>query len=154
MALIQWDEIFTTGIAQVDADHRHLFDLINQVHEAFATQDLMQVGAVLDQLVDYSCYHFTTEEAWMWSVGYPKVTEHMRQHDGFARRVTEMQRNYAAGKTAALTSEVLTFVRNWWVTHILESDGKFRRFVDAANEGLAAGPLSSGNGGGPHPDVA
>ncbi len=148
MALIEWNEEFRTGIDQVDSDHRHLLDLLNNVYESFTNRLYpSKLGQVFDELVNYACYHFATEGEWMKSVGYPRHIEHTQQHDEFARRVVEMQKSFAAGKTGGLSLEVLTFMRNWLVNHILESDGQFRAFVKGKKAARSKPAVASCNRG-------
>ncbi len=59
-----WDEHFTTGIGQVDEQHRRLVQLINQLGESLiagGSQDPDALQAAFDQLADYVRLHFSQD---------------------------------------------------------------------------------------------
>jgi hemerythrin len=51
-------------------------------------------------------------------------------HEAIASQVEELRRNYRAGH-AAMTIEVMVFLKSWLEDHILKSDKKFSLHLDA-----------------------
>lgn len=128
MPIIVWDESFMLGMQQFDEHHQHLAGLLNRAYDYFTTgADAGSVDSLLDELVDYATYHFAAEEQWMHEHSYPKLEEHRAEHDRFSSRVLEMLKSNSYDKTSLLL-EVLTFLNNWLVHHILQVDAEYSHF--------------------------
>ena len=70
METFVWNEHFITGEAQVDAEHQELVRIINWIigHQKSAAEK-MELGKVLDDLVQYAATHFTHETELMVAGG-------------------------------------------------------------------------------------
>jgi hemerythrin len=122
MSLIAWNKQLELGVAEVDTQHKRLVEMVNRLHDAMAQghgADIM--GRLLDDLIAYTVSHFATEERLMKAGGYPGAPAHLREHDNLKKAVSELQREFKAGKKM-LTLEVMKFLRDWLTHHILESD--------------------------------
>jgi hemerythrin-like metal-binding protein len=122
MAFLDWDEKFELGVKHLDEHHRILFGLVNDLFENFDndSNDAL-VQNVVDKLVDYSKYHFAAEEKWMNFSEYSELLQHRCEHEGFSVIVSEFQEDLHQGKKY-LSMEVLSFLKNWLMDHILKSD--------------------------------
>jgi len=128
MPIIDWDDKFLLGIPQLDEHHRQLVKLLNQAFDDFtARAPAEQVGKLLEALADYATYHFAAEENWMKANGYPRLPEHASEHERFSTRVVEMLRDVSADKPN-VSLELLTFLKNWLVEHILTADADYGKF--------------------------
>jgi hemerythrin len=128
MPFIQWEESFSTGIKQFDDHHRHLVDLLNHTYDGIISESPYELlGDVLDELVDYTIFHFGSEEAWLIANSYPKLTEHKREHERFFQKVQMLQDGFHGGKVG-ISIDLLTLLRNWLKDHILVSDADYGRF--------------------------
>jgi len=127
--LLVWDKCFELGIHEFDEHHKHLVHLLNMTYDGFvleAEQD--EIGAVLDELIDYATYHFSAEELWMEKHNYPGLQLHRGEHQNFCSRIVEIQKEFRQGK-ARLTLEILQLLNNWLTTHILRTDAEYGRFA-------------------------
>ena len=64
MKSFHWGEHFVTGLTEVDKQHHHLVDIINQF-SGLLTENVIHiedVGHLSNQLGDYAVYHFQEEE--------------------------------------------------------------------------------------------
>ena len=128
MPIIEWNDSYMLGVADFDDHHQHLFDLLRKIYaDLLARVHTENVGSVLDELAEYSTYHFSAEERWMKEHSYPKLAEHIKEHERFSRRVAEMTSDYNSGKRK-LTIEVMTFLNNWLTDHILQNDTDYSRY--------------------------
>ena len=137
-AFIEWETRFELGIHEFDEHHKHLVDLLNMTYDGFigkAEQD--ELGAVLDELVDYATYHFAAEEYWMELHTYPGMLQHREEHARFCTRVVEIQNDFHQGKTN-LSLEILKFLNSWLVNHILKTDAEYGRFAVHLTYGQAS----------------
>ncbi len=130
MALVAWSDSFLIGVDAVDRQHRHLVDILNRLHEA------MQLGGkphdvsrVLTDLVNYTRYHFSTEESLMRDSNYPGYEEHARKHQAMVAKADEFSGEVMAGKASA-TLRLMPFLKDWLGKHILETDMRFGEYVN------------------------
>ena len=137
--IFPWDDHFNTGLPEIDAQHRRLVALLNQLasHTAFAN-DLSGLGDIFDQLADYTVYHFETEEA-IWRqhlAGDPNEAGHRDSHAGFVDTVVRLRAELATQPAAHLAEQALGFLARWLASHILESDRRMAYAVLALRDGL------------------
>jgi hemerythrin len=132
MPLLTWTDKLSVGVAIIDDDHKRLVGMINELFDSMqAGHGREALGRVLDGLVQYTKMHFAREESFFARTGYPAAVAHKQEHDALTRQVMEVQRKHAAGAQAALTLEILQFLKNWLVHHIQGSDQKYRAHLNA-----------------------
>jgi hemerythrin-like metal-binding protein len=139
MAFMTWNDQFTTGIVIVDQQHRGLVDLVNQAAPTLAAasrENLRAIEPLLDQLIAYATTHFRTEETLMENHNIdPRHLEHHRQsHAAFVRQVNTMGRSLLGGGVVT-GNEMLTFLANWLIFHILGEDQAMARQIKAIASG-------------------
>lgn len=139
--IFPWNENFNTGLPEVDAQHQKLVKLLNQLasHVAF-WDDLPQFNNILDDLADYTVYHFRTEEK-IWHEFLPgdeREISHRQDHEGFIRTIKRLQEEQAEKPAKMVVRDALAFLTRWLVSHILESDRKMAYTVQAIQSGLPA----------------
>ncbi|CAA7618544.1 bacteriohemerythrin [Magnetospirillum sp. UT-4] len=136
-ALLTWNESFGVGNAMLDSDHRILFDLLSQLHDAMETgQSREVVGSVINVLAEYVEHHFRREELVMAEIGYPGRAEHERLHRDLESRVRAIRDRWGAGERQVLGDEVLAFLKKWLTEHILGADKAYRPWIESAGGGL------------------
>lgn len=125
--LIQWSSDYELGDEVVDFQHKKLVLLLNQLHDAVEsnTQQLL-VEISLDELVKYTQTHFTQEESIMddtEGLTSDFVDSHKKAHRNFVDKIENFKKEYYAGK-AEVSQELITFLKDWLVNHILVTDKK------------------------------
>ncbi len=131
MSQFEWRPAFRVGDAMVDEQHKQLFVLLGALHQGIHNRDSRElVLNTLDELLDYTRYHFSAEEALMQQAGYPDYLAHKALHDALLAKVVGM-RDAAAGSDSDMGMTLLEFLNDWLVKHILESDKAIGRFLDA-----------------------
>ena len=132
MALIEWNESFSVGVAFFDMQHKQLISMLNELHDAIETgRGKEALEQTLQRLSGYWLMHFTAEEQKMKEFDYPDIEAHKSEHLAFTIRLKEFKETSAAGK-GALPEEVLDFLKNWFVTHITGTDMKFKDFFNSS----------------------
>ena len=140
MAFFEWNDSYSVGVVEIDRQHQRLIDFIDQLYEAMeqghnrdtltsTVDELRTMASVLDELIDYSVYHFSTEEEYMLEYAYPEYDEHKGLHGQFAERAKTFKRDFDNGE-ALLSMEIMQFMRDWWKEHILGSDKKYGPFFN------------------------
>ena len=133
-----WNEKFDTGLAEVDAQHRHLVDILNRVGALYTRgSGLPVLEPILMELTEYSRYHFQTEEALMASraCALQHAEEHRQIHEDFFREVQVMF-VWARENPAEAVPALLRYLTTWLVHHILGSDQAMARQLRAIESGM------------------
>ncbi len=73
--------------------------------------------------------HFKTEEDLFSQYGYPSHQNHKKEHDHFTDQVITFQKEFEMG-VQTIGFELLDFLKNWLVKHILISDKKYSKFFN------------------------
>ena len=128
MALLEWQDRFRTHVDPFDDHHQHLFFLLNQAYDNLEQGQLTErMGELLNELIDYTIYHFRAEEHWMKENQSPHYEKHLQEHARFIERISELHADFLCGKTK-ISLEVLSFMKNWIEQHILVSDEEYAQF--------------------------
>lgn len=122
MAFIPWDEKYSVRIKSIDDQHKKLFGMVNDLHDAMMHGKSKEVmGKVLGELVNYTASHFATEEEYFKKHTYPGFAAHKREHDDLAKQATDVLNDFTSGKTV-LSMAVMDFLKDWLYKHILKTD--------------------------------
>lgn len=130
MTVVEWDPRLETGIDVIDAQHRKLFEAINDLADSFKSgQALDKSRASLAFLAQYSVEHFQTEERFMRSMNYPDLASHRVEHVRLVSKLQTLQ--VKQDKGYLVTADVAIFVADWLSHHIQEADMGYVRFTKA-----------------------
>lgn len=123
--LIPWSEKYATGLKEIDDQHKKLLKLLNDLYQAFIDGDkIAGVQHVLEGLLDYTKYHFDTEERYFYLYKYPEADEHIAKHKEFIAKVLDLKSDFQVGR-GHVTYQLMNFLRDWLLTHIMEADQKY-----------------------------
>jgi hemerythrin-like metal-binding protein len=128
---IEWDDKFLVGIPLIDEQHKMLIQRVNDLAQAIERhQSVGEIVRVLGFLIDYTNFHFATEEKHMIETDYPGLNDHKRQHEEFKTTLNHLTNDFEEeGATKALADSINTFLTNWLVTHFQEVDREFGTFL-------------------------
>jgi hemerythrin len=125
MPLITWSDALSVGIKEIDGQHQCLIELVNRLHDSMKEGKRNSVlGSVLVDLIQYTTFHFPTEENYFKQYGYPEYLRHKIEHDELTRKAKELNEGFLAGKVS-ITIHVMNFLKDWLRNHILASDKKY-----------------------------
>lgn len=137
MELVEWDEKFSVGIREIDAQHKKLFRIINSVFEGITENRTHEVvKAALDDIIDYTRYHFSTEERLFEKYKYPDAEQHKKQHMDLLEQVTNLQSQFAED-APGVSVELLDLLTRWLQEHILHHDQHYAPFLKAGREAVS-----------------
>lgn len=131
MPLISWKNEYSVRINEIDKEHKRLIDLMNKLHDAMLAgkaKDILE--KILGELVAYTKFHFSSEEALMQTNGYPGLSQHRKQHSDLTEKVYQYQKEYRSGKMT-ISIELMDFLKNWLVSHIQGTDKLYSPFLNA-----------------------
>lgn len=117
---------YLTGIEQIDTEHRRLFEIAEELYqlskEEFVPDKYDNIRSLLDELREYTKFHFKHEEEYMESIGYKRMFMQKVQHDAFIKQLDEWDLEDLDENQDEMISEILQHVTNWLIEHILEQD--------------------------------
>jgi diguanylate cyclase (GGDEF)-like protein/hemerythrin-like metal-binding protein/PAS domain S-box-containing protein len=134
--IFRWSDGFAIGLKTVDDQHRNLVEILNRLalfHTSHAADD--DLLRVFDELLKYTVYHFSTEEAFMAEhrVTEAHTTAHRRAHKEFVE-IALAARKDAEGAPRDVTGPTLAFLTKWLIQHILGMDRRLGTEVRLAQE--------------------
>lgn len=128
MEKIKWDESFSVGVSEMDRQHRRIIDLINSLIEKHEIEvDSEIISDTLTRMLEYANEHFRREEQYMLESGYPDYSRQREEHNEFKKKTALFSIDIIKGK-ATIPKEILTYLKDWWTNHILESDMRYKDF--------------------------
>jgi hemerythrin len=117
----------------MDLQHRALLELVALIRKAFSETDPLKEYQVaceaLKGMSDYADVHFVEEEKLMRTGNYPGLDAHVAMHRAFTQRVKEIEDTLASGEGVVSLDDFCGFLENWWITHIVEVDSRYRPYV-------------------------
>ena len=124
-----WNDGLSVGIEQIDDHHKTLIRLMLECREAIDSDFGREwLKEILAALVSYSKYHFLAEERLMFEAGYPLLGAQREAHREFSDRLADVvSSNFSDRK--ALTRELFTFLREWFMNHIMKQDALVGAFM-------------------------
>ena len=131
MTEIKWDDSLSVGIELIDEQHKELIKKIKDLSEAVAAaRGLEKVLQTLEFMIDYTEFHFSTEEKYMYNLDFPGRDAHKKMHEEFKSTLNEMVSEFEEeGATAQLSEWVNNYLINWLVNHIKSVDTKLSHFL-------------------------
>ena len=125
-AIPVFTEKFKTGIDMIDEEHKTLFEIIGKIYKAIEAElvhdkfDL--ILDILAELKEYTSVHFTDEESYMKEIGYEGLAQQQILHEKFIETLKEVNLDHVDDNQEEYLYEVLNFLQNWLVNHILKVD--------------------------------
>jgi hemerythrin-like metal-binding protein len=119
---IEWSPLFETGVPRVDAEHKQLFEIVNQFHAQFVSGATpSDVFSTLNRLVRYVEKHFSAEEKLMELSHYPGLMKQRVEHVKLVEKVFALEADLERGQ-ASLDEALMEFLKRWLIDHILNLD--------------------------------
>ena len=127
-ALIKWSDTYNLGLKEIDEQHKSLLDLINKIWQSIIDRNEKDVVfGLVEELERYTLAHFAAEETFMRVTDYPDFVAHKREHQELVSRVAEEKKR--AIQVGSLSLDLMHFLRDWLVGHILVSDKAYANFT-------------------------
>lgn len=129
MDWISWDDTLKTGHPGMDADHKALAGLFNQLADAVEKRKETDFyGGMLDSIIAYAQTHFDREERLMAEHGYPKLDQHKAEHTMLISQALNYRATFARDAAESPVA-VAHFPEVWLAFHILFSDKELAEFL-------------------------
>ena len=124
--MFEMKEKYKTGITLIDAEHEKLFEIGERAYQLLKNPYEMdkydKIVEVIEELKEYTIYHFKDEENYMESINYKRLFTQKMDHAGFIEKLEGMNLNKVDENQDEAIMGILTFLNDWLVNHILEKD--------------------------------
>jgi hemerythrin len=128
MALFEWEARYSVHIDEFDNHHKKLIQLLQKLHQSMLDgQGKVIVGEILDELREYTVYHFNAEEQQMEKHNYPEYEAHKAQHKELIKQLEDLINSFKAGESG-ITTDTYRFLNKWLTNHIMNADKKYTTF--------------------------
>ena len=121
-----WNQAYKLDIKVMDEQHKNFFAIYDELVSCKnSNQGDIIIKSAIDKLLEYTSVHFNSEELLMEKANYTDLEEQKRQHRFFITRIEDLQLAYAH-KNPMLYEQLLTFIRKWFLSHISQTDSKYK----------------------------
>ena len=131
MKLITWNDNYSVNVEEIDNQHKELIRIINELYVSVVDGKNRNImDKIFKDLTEYATTHFKTEEDYFEKFNYPEASFHKQQHEDSAKKIEEFKKRNEEGRKI-LDSEILHFLINWFINHVILID---RRFTECFHE--------------------
>ena len=132
MQYIAWSKQFSVYQPELDSHHREIIRCINLLQDAFFRDITSRecLREITSELVKYTDYHFSVEEAFMREHHYPDCEQHQREHAQFLHDVHIFEHEFNKDRSR-LVDAMAHYLKNWFIGHIMTSDKKYAEYFKA-----------------------
>lgn len=124
--MFEWNKRYEIGVALVDDEHNHLFEILNEIATEIANGDNNSdhLNTTMNELLDYAKQHFTHEEALMVEVGVdPRHSKRQQmEHKSFFYDIEKLRIRDTDQPVKDHFEKLVKFVTSWLVFHTLRTD--------------------------------
>lgn len=127
---LKWSPVFEIGVEEIDADHRRLFAMANDVRKAIVAGDRANCVALVDEFLAMAAKHFADEEDYLLRVGYAETAQHAAHHATLLDRAKELHNVY--GDTVEMNQaelyycDLLVFI----IDDVVRVDQLFKSYLE------------------------
>lgn len=133
---LNWPDAIKIGVGCIDEQHQILANMIDAAELRLAeNSNRLEIEEFILDLMSYALYHFDTEEQLMLDHGYDPIAleKHCQEHRSFSATIAQFQQELKLGRVIS-RDELLQFVKDWLIFHMLCTDRKFGEFMMSINK--------------------
>lgn len=124
--MFEMKEKYKTGILLIDTEHEKLFEIGERAYQLlkspYNTDKYDKIVEVIEELREYTIYHFKDEENYMESINYKRLFTQKIDHAAFIEKLEGVNLKKVDENQDEAIMGILTFLNDWLVNHILEKD--------------------------------
>ncbi|MDE2027481.1 MAG: hemerythrin family protein [Candidatus Omnitrophica bacterium] len=127
--MILWQESYSTGVAELDKQHKALFQCTNELGKAIEDNALSPriIDETLIYLKKYIQVHFGHEETCMHRFACPIATKNKEAHEKFIQKFKTLEEKIKSDETKdEPIIELHHFLETWLVDHIGRIDTQIK----------------------------
>ena len=124
--MYEMKEEYKIGVEKIDEQHKKLFELADKAYmllkDDFTLDKYDKIVHIVEELKDYTVFHFKSEEEYMESINYKRIFTQKIEHSEFIKKLDAIDlKNVDENQDESLV-EMLNFLNDWLTEHILRND--------------------------------
>lgn len=124
--MYEMKEEYKIGVDHIDEQHKKLFELADKAYmllkDEFSLDKYDKIVNILEELKEYTIFHFKSEEEYMKSIEYKRLFTQKIEHDKFIKTLEEINYKDIDEKQDESLVKILNFLNDWLIEHILKTD--------------------------------
>lgn len=124
--MYEMKEEYKIGVANIDEQHKKLFELADKAYmllkDELAVDKYDKIVHILEELKEYTMFHFKSEEEYMESINYKRLFTQKIEHEQFIKTLENVDYSAIDAKQDESLVKILNFLNDWLVEHILKTD--------------------------------
>ena len=124
--MFEMKEKYKTYNPKIDLEHEKLFEIGERAYQLlidkYDIDKYDKIVGVIEELKEYTIYHFNAEEEYMISINYKRLFTQKIDHAFFIKKLDEVNLNEVDANQDESIMGILAFLNDWLVNHILEKD--------------------------------
>jgi hemerythrin len=133
--MLQWKDSYSVNVQVIDDQHKQLFAIAGKLMDLIKSSSeeedrYEEIREVLNELKNYTEYHFDYEEQLLRRNGYDIVDDHKVQHEEFIGKLSDLQKQDIYIKQKNAMMNILTFLIDWISEHIVKEDIMYGKFLN------------------------
>ena len=124
---LEWDDALTTGDMEIDAQHRYLIDVFNDLGKTIEEDqhDKEDIERVLSVMNFYAGWHFGREEDCFAQYNCPAAEKNIKAHAVFIEKLNTYRNEFEqTSDPKEMALKLHEELSDWIVNHILAVDGQ------------------------------
>jgi hemerythrin len=130
---IPWNSSYSVNVKEIDEQHKKLLEMINNLADITLSESKVptddernKLENILNELIRYTEYHFSTEEDYFDEFDYENADSHKKEHKKFVEKIKEFMKRFR-NKEASISFELINFLQDWLIDHIMGTDKKYTK---------------------------
>lgn len=128
-----WKKDYSVKVAELDSQHKQIFDYINLLNEALTSHNrsvVITVRDVLHELDNHVKDHFKNEEKYFDKFNYENSEGHIQEHKEYAKRIALFNKRLETvhregDNMTTFALDLFEFLESWWTRHVTHDDHKY-----------------------------
>ena len=124
--MYEFKEEYKTGIDFIDEQHKVLFEIADKTYNLlkndFTLDKYDKIVALIEELQNYTVFHFNAEEEYMKSINYKRMFTQKVEHDAFIKRIKDVDFKKIDNDQDDYIVSILQLLNDWLTGHIFEND--------------------------------
>lgn len=124
--MYEMKEEYKIGVELIDEQHKKLFELADKAYmllkDAFSLDKYDKIVEIVEELKEYTIFHFKSEEEYMESINYKRLFTQKIEHEKFIKALDAIDLRHIDQNQDDSLVKMLNFLNEWLTEHILGND--------------------------------
>lgn len=131
--MFDWTEDYSVKVEVIDDQHKRLFEIgenINELLQDYSGADSFdEIMTNVEELSEYTKYHFEEEEKLMQLHGYTDLEKHKVEHKKFISYLDKLDVDQIDENQEETLKKLINFIAIWIFKHISNVDFKYSDLI-------------------------